>query len=81
MTSKATKPVKLQSNTRGGWRDVLEFDANDQEKTDDIMHCAACLFAEVEGSKLRIIMPGHTAPLVNWTYADGWRDWVTKELV
>ena len=28
--AQATKPVKLQSNMRGGWRDVLEFDAADQ---------------------------------------------------
>ena len=75
--TQATKPVKLQSNMRGGWRDVLEFDAADQEKTDDIMTCAEHLFQEIDGCKLRIIVPGQTAPLMNWTHADGWREWRT----
>jgi hypothetical protein len=62
---------------RGGWRDVLEFDASDQEKTDDIMTCAEHLFQEIDGCKLRIIVLGQTAPLMNWTYANGWREWRT----
>jgi hypothetical protein len=71
------KPVKLQSNMKGGWRDVLTFDVADAEKADDIMNCAANLFAEVDNAKLRIIAPGDTAPLMNWNYEDGWRYWRT----
>jgi hypothetical protein len=71
------KPVKLQSNMKGGWRDVLTFDVADAEKADDIMNCAANLFAEVDNAKLRIIVPGDTAPLIDWNYEDGWRYWHT----
>jgi hypothetical protein len=71
------KMVKLQSNMKGGWRDVLTFDVADQEKTDDSMHHGACLFSEVENATLRIIVPGDTAPLMNWSYTDGWREWRT----
>ena len=75
--TQAIKMVKLQSNMRGAWRDVLEFDAGDQDKADDIMSCAEHLFQEIDGCKLRIIVPGQTAPLMNWTYAEGWREWRT----
>lgn len=38
------KMVKLQSNTRGSWRDVLEFDASNDYLTSQIMYAAALLF-------------------------------------
>lgn len=67
------KMVKLQSNTRGSWRDVLEFDASNDYLTSQIMYAAALLFDNVPGATLRIIIPTNTAPLMNWTPADGWK--------
>ena len=76
--SAITKIVKLQSNTRGSWRDVLEFDAADADLNDAIMNAAEELFGHVPGAKLRVIIPGDTAPLVNWTFDNGWRDWAKE---
>ena len=55
------KMVKLQSNTRGSWRDVLEFDASNDYLTSQIMYAAALLFDNVPGATLRIIIPTNTA--------------------
>ena len=55
------KMVKLQSNTRGSWRDVLEFDASNDYLTSQIMYAAALLFDNVPGATLRIIIPTITA--------------------
>lgn len=37
------KPVKLQINTSGAWKDVARFDVTDEERTDAIMNAAAQL--------------------------------------
>jgi hypothetical protein len=67
------RPCKLQVNTTGAWRNVLEFDAADG---DQVMQDAATLFAWA-GPKttLRLIAPNDTAPLMTWSPDKGWRKW------
>lgn len=77
-TTETARPVKLQVNTTGAWRDVMTFDcANDAE----VMDLAARLFLQGDHSdrvRLRIIMPGDTAPLIDWSKAQGWKEWDFK---
>jgi hypothetical protein len=65
------RPCKLQVNTSGAWRNVLDFDAKDEAA---VLHSAADLFAYGGKATLRIIMPGDTAPLMAWSLKDGWRE-------
>jgi hypothetical protein len=66
----ATKrPVKLQVNTTGAWRNVLDFDANDG---DPVMSAAVGLFSLVPHATLRIIVPGEVAALMYWAREKGW---------
>jgi hypothetical protein len=69
----SARPCKLQVNTTGAWRNVLDFDARNG---DQIMAHAAHLFAWA-GPKttLRIIAPSDTAPLMTWSPDAGWRKW------
>ena len=66
------KSVKLQVNPTGAWRNVLDFDCEDE---DAVRHAAAELFQWCKGAKLRCIIPGDTAPLMQWTYDTGWVAW------
>jgi hypothetical protein len=68
------KPVKLQVNELGSWRDVMVFDADDG---DDVLHQAGQLLQWSTNDKLRAraIIPGDTQPLEVWNKADGWREW------
>jgi len=66
--------VKLQVNTTGAWRNVMDFNVQDE----DVLHLAASLFAldkDRERLRLRIIAPGDTAPLMDWTHQRGWLEW------
>ncbi len=68
------KPLKLQVNTTGAWRAVLDFDCADW---DHVLHAAAELFgwSDAAQTSLRVIIPGDTAPLMTWTKEHGWREW------
>ena len=72
------KLVKLQANMAGGWRDIMTFDvAQDAE----VMDLAVRLFSLAQYGdqvKLRVIIPGDTAPLIDWTLAQGWKPWDKK---
>jgi len=76
-TDDATAPrlVQLQVNTSGAWRNVMVFDvARDHE----VMDLAPRLFLQSqygEHAKLRVIVPGDTAPLVDWSWKQGWLEW------
>lgn len=65
------RPVKLQVNTTGAWRNVLDFDCADSAR---VLPAAAELFAGTKCS-LRVIMPGDTAPLMHWSPEHGWLEW------
>lgn len=76
MTTPERKIVKLQVNAKGSWRDVMQFDVQDED---------AVLFAATEFFKwdlnadrlsLRVIIPGDTAPLMTCKPAEGeWEAW------
>ena len=72
------KLVKLQVNAAGGWRDIMTFDvAQDAE----VMDLAPRLFSLAQYGdkfKLRVIIPGDTAPLVDWNLTQGWLAWGEK---
>jgi hypothetical protein len=67
-------PVKLQVNSTGAWRNVLDFDCCDSAH---VLPAAEHLFT---GSKctLRVIIPGDTAPLMHWTPEGGWKEWAKR---
>lgn len=72
------KPCHLEVNDSGGWRRVMTFDATDDDDSDTVMYHAGMLLQWSNGQRLkaRLIIPGDTAPLMTWSYADGWREWV-----
>lgn len=69
--------VYLEVNDSGGWRRVTSFDLG-WFKDGDLEHHAQALLELTSNPRLkaRIIMPGDGAPLLNWTHAEGWREWV-----
>ena len=73
MGTTTTRPCRLQVNTTGAWRNVLDFDAGNG---DEVMEQAAQLFALAPGAKLRIMGDASdTAPLMTWSTESGWRKW------
>lgn len=67
------RPCKLQVNTTGAWRNVMDFDAQDG---DLVMERAALLFFLQSDAKLRIMdESSDTAPLMTWSVAKGWAKW------
>ena len=61
--------VKLQVNTTGAWRNIMDFDCQDE---DQVLRAAADLFRCCKGATLRCIMPGETAPLMYWSHETDW---------
>ena len=56
--------VKLQVNAKGSWRDVMQFDVEDEAA---VLHAATEFFQwDTHASRLslRVIIPGDTAPLL-----------------
>jgi hypothetical protein len=71
MNTTTARPGKLQVNTTGAWRNVLDFDASNG---DQVMEYAAQLFAWAgPKASLRLIAPGDTAPLMTWSPDKGWQ--------
>lgn len=70
--------VNLEVNDSGGWRRVSSFDL-DTFEDGELEWCAEALLRMSANRKLkaRIIPAGALeVPLVHWTAADGWREWV-----
>lgn len=64
--------VRLQANTTGAWRNVLDFDVDQEEH---ILHHAPALFGHARHiGTLRIVVPGEAGWLAHWESGDGWRD-------
>ena len=72
------KLVKLQVNTSGAWRDIMTFDVGQDALVMDLAPRLFCLAQYGERVKLRVIIPGDTAPLVDWDHAQGWLAWGEK---
>jgi hypothetical protein len=76
-TKITSRPVKLQINTSGAWRNVIEFDAGEVEDAGAVMHHATTL-ARVGNATLRIVTAdGMQTALCSWTPDQGWRDFAT----
>lgn len=66
------RPVKLQVNTSGAWKDVLFFDAGDDEKTGRVLQGIDTL-GPAGTSAFRLVM--HDAlqsVLMHWSVGKGW---------
>ena len=71
----APKPVVLQINTSGAWRNVITFDAADADACGVIEYHAPGV-AVVGRAKLRVVTnDGLQTPLRHWSIEQGWRDW------
>lgn len=75
MTTKQ-KPVKLQANTSGAWKDVVRFDAADEQATAEVMDAAATLGRISAGdTTFRLVIDdGFGMPLYRWASANGWQE-------
>lgn len=78
MADNTLRLVQLQVNLgTGAWRTVMDFEVQD---SDDVMDLAEKLFEwghvkSTKGIRLRIMKPGDTAPLMDWSENDGWQEW------
>lgn len=73
------RPVRLQMNTKGAWRDVLDFDCADEER---VKTAAELLFKGDSHVRLRVIAPKLPGPpLMCWSDATGWRVWGDRPLM
>lgn len=71
------KPVKLQINTTGAWRNVIDFDAYKPRQSSAAMKHGAAL-AGIAGGTCRVVLAdGTQAALAHWTPEAGWIDSVT----
>lgn len=72
------KPVTLQINPSGSWRNVCAFNAADANASALIMDAAATIAAHSYGTPcLRVVRMdnGYATPLTHWTIGAGWKDW------
>ncbi|CAM8627493.1 hypothetical protein MCEMSHM24_02727 [Comamonadaceae bacterium] len=69
------KPVKLQVNTAGAWKDVVSFDAADAAAADHVMQGAALICAGAQQAKFRVVIADSLqTALSHWTLEKGWVD-------
>lgn len=69
------KPVILQINSMGAWRNVITFDAADADACGVIEYHAPSV-AVVGRAKLRVVTAdGLQQPLRHWDIERGWHDW------
>jgi len=68
--------IYLEVNEAGSWKRITSFDL-DTFEDGDLEYDAHNLLEMSANPKLkaRLIMLGETAPLMNWTHVDGWREW------
>jgi hypothetical protein len=77
--STPSKPVKLQINATGAWRNVLTFNAADDDQAASVMHHAAEL-ARIGKASLRIATDdGLQTAITYWHATSGWVDAVTRK--
>lgn len=69
----AKKPVKLQLNNSGAWKDVIRFDAADDAVCAQVMEAAEAL-GQVGKVTWRVCVDdGSQDVLMHWSAAEGWR--------
>lgn len=74
----ATKPVKLQVNTSGAWRDVICFDAAKDVESAEVLGAAETL-GRVSKAAFRVVIKDSVNPrapevLLRWTADRGWKE-------
>jgi hypothetical protein len=75
MAQEQTKPVKLQVNNSGAWKNVLRFDAADDAVAAQVMEAAATL-GQIGRMTWRICVDDSLdLVLMTWTEAKGWTAW------
>jgi hypothetical protein len=81
MSEMELKLCQLQVNTgTGAWKSVMDFEVQD---SDEVMDLAEKLFEwghtnSYKGIRLRVMKPGDTRPLMDWSENDGWKEWTQK---
>lgn len=71
--TKMAKPVKLQINTSGAWKDVVTFDAADDFVGDQVTEGAAQI-GRATATRFRIVMTGqHAEVLTRFDPVTGWK--------
>ena len=81
MATDELKLCALQVNVgTGAWRSVMDFELVD---ADDVMDLAEKLFEgghtnATKGIRLRIMTPGDTRPLMDWSENEGWQAWEVR---
>ncbi len=74
--SAQAKPVKLQVNNSGAWKDVVRFDADDAIAQDKVMAAVESLGTVNPDIKWRICTADSLqAVLMIWSAAKGWKTW------
>ena len=72
-----SKPMKLQVNTNGTWKDVIAFDGADAALTYEVMTSAHCLGTH-DASGVVTFRVVAVDPLIgmlaHWTRAKGWKE-------
>lgn len=74
----ASKPVKLQINAAGAWRDVISFNAANDIECAEVMSAGETL-GRVGKATLRVVMANSPHPrspevLLRWSRDDGWKE-------
>lgn len=71
----STKPMKLQVNTAGAWKDVISFDGAEDHVTSEVMEHVHYLGIHDNGpSTFRIVATDpQIGVLANWSPKHGWR--------
>lgn len=69
-----SKPVKLQVNNSGAWKDVVRFDAGDHVASSEVMEAAATLGRIADRTTWRICTDdGLQSVLMHWSVKHGWK--------
>jgi hypothetical protein len=70
----ATKPVKLQVNNSGAWKNVIRFDAADEVACAEAMDAAEKLGSIGDVTWRVCIDDAMDVVLMRWSSATGWKD-------
>ena len=74
---RAPRRVKLQINTSGAWRNVIDFDVDDGGEVCALAETLVARSLNPDRSSLRVITP-NAVPLMLWTPETGWRAWGSR---
>jgi len=76
MSRERKKPVKLQANTSGAWKDVVRFDADNTRAAAEVMDAAETLGRVSAGdTTFRVVIDdGLGMVLYRWEIDHGWKE-------